>query len=65
MVIGHASTTIRYKPVTFADPEETLLLPASIETLTVIRNADVPRMLRIQAFANYRRFVTEGRVVPE
>ncbi len=64
LVIEQATTSIRYKPVTFADPEETLLLPASIETLTIIRNADVPRMLRVQTFTNYRRFVTEGRIVP-
>lgn len=63
MIVERADTSIRYRPVTFRDPDETLLLPASIETLTIIRNAGAPRMRKSQVFSNYRRFVTDARVL--
>jgi hypothetical protein len=53
--------SVRYKPVTFRDPEETLLLPASIESTAMSRTSGTRR---IQTYSNYRRFVTEGRLVP-
>jgi hypothetical protein len=49
--------------VTFHDPEETLLMPANIVTVTVVRNAGVPRMRTTQTFSNYRRFVTDVRLL--
>ena len=63
MTIERADTSIRYKRVAFHEPEETLMLPASIDSLTVIRNSGVPRLRTIQVFSGYRRFMTEGRVV--
>jgi hypothetical protein len=63
MTIERADSSIRYKRVAFQGPEEVLMLPASIETLTIIRNAGAPRVRKIQVFSNYRRFVTEGRIV--
>jgi hypothetical protein len=63
MVIERSDSSIRYKKVAFADPEETVMLPASIETLTIIRNAGVPRVRKTQVFSKYRRFVTGGRIV--
>jgi hypothetical protein len=51
--------------VTFRDPDETLMVPASIESLTIVRNAGVPRLRTTQTFSNYRRFVTGGRIVKE
>jgi hypothetical protein len=62
-MIERADMSIRYKRVTFRDPEETLMLPVSIDTLTVIRNAGVPRVRKTQVFSDYRRFVTEGRII--
>jgi hypothetical protein len=53
--------SIRYKPVAFHDPEESLLLPESINTLTVFQGAQSHRSR--QVFSNYRRFVTGGRLV--
>jgi hypothetical protein len=61
--IERADTTIRYQPVRFDDPEETMLLPSQIDTVTVIRNSGVPRLRMTQTFSNYRRYVTEGRLV--
>lgn len=63
MVIERADTSIRYRPVTFRDPDETLTLPASVETLQVIRNSGAPRVRKTQVFSKYRRFVTGGRVL--
>lgn len=62
-MIERADMSIRYKRVTFRDPDERFMLPASIDTLTVIRNAGVPRVRKSQVFSDYRRFVTEGRIV--
>ena len=63
MIIERADTSIRYAPVTFHDPDETILMPASIETVQIIRDAGTPRLRMTQVFTNYRRFVTEGREV--
>ena len=63
MVIERADSSIRYKPVAFHDPDETMILPASIESFTIIRNAGVPRLRMTQEFSSYRRFITGGRVV--
>lgn len=65
MTIERSDTSIQYKPVTFREPDETLMMPASIQTLTIIRDAGVPRLRVTQVFSNYRRFVTDARVVDE
>jgi hypothetical protein len=62
-IIERVDMSIRYKRVSFAEPDETLMLPASIETVTVIRNAGIPRVRKSQVFSNYRRFLTGGRIV--
>jgi hypothetical protein len=62
MVVERHDTTIKYKTVTFADPEEALLLPESIETLSVFRGG-LESIRHRQEFSNYRRFVTGGRLV--
>jgi hypothetical protein len=49
--------------VTFTDPDETVVLPASVESLTVFRRTSVPRLRTTQTITQYRRFLTEGRVV--
>ena len=40
-----------------------MMLPASIQSLTIVRNAGVPRFRTTQTFSNYQRFTTGGRVV--
>lgn len=59
-----ADSSIRYERVTFEDPDETFMLPARIEKMTVVRNSGVPRLRTIQTYENYRRFVTDSRIVP-
>ena len=64
MVIERAESSIRYRRVTFQEPEETLLLPAAIDTLTVMRGGGIQRVRVTQRFSDYRRFLTGGRIVP-
>ena len=59
-----ADTSIRYQHVTFENPDETLMLPARIESMIIVRNSGVPRLRTIQTYNNYRRFVTDSRIVP-
>ena len=63
MTIERADSSIRYRRVPFTDPDETLLLPSIIETVTVVRNSGSPRVRISQTFGNYRRFVTGSRIV--
>lgn len=61
--IDRSDTSIRFSEVEFRDPEESVLLPSSIQTLTVIHHGAVPRLLKTQTFSDYKRFVTGVRVV--
>ena len=63
MTIERADSSIRYRRVLFTDPDESLLLPSSIDTVTIVRNSGSPRVRISQAFSNYRRFVTGSRLV--
>jgi hypothetical protein len=63
MIIERADSSIEYRAVTFSDPDETWLLPASIESVTIIRDAGVPRLRTRQLFSDYRRFTTAGRLL--
>ena len=63
MTIERADSSIEYRAVTFSDPDETWLLPASIESVTIVRDAGVPRLRTRQLYSDYRRFTTAGRVV--
>jgi hypothetical protein len=58
-------TSIRFKPVTFTDPDETLVLPASVSALRITRGSGTPRLRTITEYTNYQRFLTAGRVVPQ
>jgi len=65
MTIERSSSSVRYKSVRFRDPDETVLMPAEVETVTVIRDAGTPHLRIRQVFSNYRRFITEGRILTE
>jgi hypothetical protein len=62
LTIDRDEQTLRYKRVAFSDPDEVVLLPESIETVTVIRNG-LQSMRRSQIFSDYRRFLTGSRIV--
>jgi hypothetical protein len=61
--LDRLETGIRYEPVKFSDPDETVLLPKSIRTLAIFYNGGVPRLLTLQSYDRYRRFMTGGRIV--
>jgi hypothetical protein len=63
--IERADSSIRYQPVTFHDPEETVMLPSAIDTMTVIQGAAEPRLRMTHRFTAYRRFLTDVRIVKE
>ena len=63
VVIVRDDVTIRYEAVPFSDPHEVLLLPESIEAFIVVRGG-LQSTRRSQTFSDYRRFVTEGKVIP-
>jgi hypothetical protein len=62
VVIVRDDMTIRYKTVAFRDPDEVLLLPESIVSLNMVRGG-LQSTRRTQTFSDYKRFVTEGRVL--
>ena len=64
IVLERDDQTLRYKAVAFRDPEEVMWLPESIESLTVVRNG-LQSTRRTETFSDYRRFLTDGRVVKE
>lgn len=63
IALDRADTVIRYKSIEFKDPDESLMLPASIETITNWRNTGVPGLHTTESFSNYRRFVTDSRIL--
>jgi hypothetical protein len=61
LTIDRDDVTMRYKEVTFTDPAETLLLPESIQSVTVLRTT-LQSTRRTQVFSDYRRFLTASRI---
>ena len=53
--------SIRYKSITFANPDEIVLLPERIEYYSTLRGQ--PRQRITHRFTDYQRFVTGGHVV--
>ena len=66
IALERSDLTIRYRPVAFENPTETLMLPDTIERSWTIRGGGfVPRYFRTQEFSDHRRFVTSGRLVSD
>lgn len=63
LTVERADTTTRYDPVRFADPDEVVLLPSEITSVSVIRGSGVQRLRMTQTFRNYRRFLTQSRII--
>ena len=63
LTLDRADSSIRYRTVTFTDPNEIVLLPESIEMMTVIRGSGAPRLRTTQTFSGYQRFVTSGKLI--
>jgi len=56
-------SSVRYRPVRFEDPEETVLLPESITELMVIGGGSHAGKRTTQTYSGYKRFITGGRLV--
>ncbi len=63
MTLERADYEVRYAPVHFSDPDETLNLPASIELVKIFRGAGYSRMRVTQTYSGYRRFLTNSRLI--
>ena len=58
-------SSIRFKPIKFSDPDETLILPVSASSLRITRSSGTPRLRTSTEYTQYRRFLTAGRVIPQ
>jgi hypothetical protein len=56
-------SSIRFKRVSFQDPEESLILPTSSSSLQITRGSGTPRLRTSTEYVSYRRFMTGGRLV--
>jgi hypothetical protein len=61
VVLDRDEVTIHFRPVAFTDPDEILLLPEKIESITVVRDG-LQSNRRTETFSGYRRFLTAGRI---
>ena len=61
LTLEREDTTLRFQRMTFAQPEESLVLPVSSSTLRIVRGAS--RLRTMTRYTEYRRFLTGGRVV--
>jgi hypothetical protein len=59
-----SDTSIRFKRVSFDNPEETLVLPVTSTKLQITRGAGTPRLRTSTQYLAYRRFMTAGRILP-
>lgn len=62
LTIDRDDLTMRYKEVVFTDPDEVMLLPESIESVTLLRTG-LQSIRRTQVFSDYRRFLTASRII--
>jgi hypothetical protein len=62
LIVEQSDTTVRFRRIPFVNPDETLLLPESIVTVTSVRGAEKPRLRTTQTVTNFRRFMTEAKV---
>jgi hypothetical protein len=64
LTIDRDDLYIKFTEVAFAEPAEVLLLPAAIESQSIVRSG-LQSSRRTQVFSGYRRFLTDGRVIKE
>jgi hypothetical protein len=62
-VVQRYDSSVRYRPVEFVEPSETILLPESITEIMVVSGASRAGKRITQTYSAYKRFITAGRVV--
>jgi|KBSMisStaDraftv2_1062788.scaffolds.fasta_scaffold71358_2 hypothetical protein len=65
VTLSRSDSSVRYAAVSFADPEETLMLPTSIENVWVTIAGGARGVRMTQQYRNYRRFLTQSRILQE
>ena len=63
ITIERLDVAIKFRRFAFTDPDEFLLLPASQESVSIIRSSTFASTRITQNFKNYRRFMTGIRIV--
>jgi hypothetical protein len=63
--VERIDTTYRFKRVRFENPDETLVLPVSSNSLRITRGAGTPRLRINTEYKHYRRFMTGGRIITD
>jgi hypothetical protein len=61
VTLDRDDVSMRFREVAFTDPDEIILLPESIDTLTIVRNG-LQSARRTTTFSDYHRFLTTSRV---
>ena len=61
LTLDRDDVSIQFRPVTFTDPDETLLLPNRTDNVTIVRTG-LQSARRTETFSDYRRFLTSGRI---
>jgi hypothetical protein len=63
--LARSDITLLFRRVEFKEPAQTLLLPESAESLTIIEGAGHPRVRVTQTFGDYRRYVSDVKVIED
>lgn len=64
-IVERLDTSIRFQRVTFRDPDESIMLPASSTELRVTRGSGQPRLRTVTEYRRYQRFLTGARLVQQ
>jgi hypothetical protein len=65
LTFERTAASIRYKEVTFTDPDESVMLPVSVESLSVAGGSSYRSVRVTHTYTGYQRFVTGGRIVQD
>ncbi|MCC7007881.1 MAG: hypothetical protein IT184_03620 [Acidobacteria bacterium] len=63
LTLERSDTSIRFGRVTFRDPDESLVLPLESSEFRVMRNGGTPRLRTVTTYTDYKRFLTDGRLI--
>jgi hypothetical protein len=63
-IVYQRDMTVRFKSMTFMNPDQTLLVPESTETVITFKGAKTPISRVIQSFSNYKRFTGDIQIAP-
>lgn len=64
VVLDGDDLTMNYRPVSFSNPDEVLILPSSIDERTMVRDG-LQSARRTVTYSDYRRFLTNGRIIKD